>query len=56
MKMQNFAGFRLRKAENSLKRRYVVLNRCNNDAFAQSKIQLETLQVEYMQVQKKTEL
>ena len=29
----------------------VVLNRCNNDAFAQSKIQLETLQVEYMQVQ-----
>ena len=29
----------------------VVLNRCNNDAFAQSKMQLETLQVEYMQVQ-----
>ncbi|CAL6401550.1 unnamed protein product [Bathycoccus prasinos] len=27
----------------------VVLNRCNNDAFAQSKMQLETLQVEYMQ-------
>ena len=29
----------------------VVLNRCNNDAFAQSKMQLETLQVKYMQVQ-----
>ena len=29
----------------------VVLHRCNNDAFAQSKMQLETLQVEYMQVQ-----
>ena len=39
------------KAENHEAEDAVVLNRCNNDAFAQSKMQLETLQVEYMQVQ-----
>ena len=32
----------------------VVLNRCNNDAFAQSKMQLESLHAEYMQVQEES--
>jgi len=32
----------------------VVLNRCNSDAFAQSKLQLESLHAEYMQVQEES--
>jgi hypothetical protein len=32
----------------------VVLSRCNNDAFAQSKMQLESLHAEYMQVQEES--
>ncbi|CAL6398881.1 unnamed protein product [Bathycoccus prasinos] len=47
----NDDGFYSKKSGKPAKQKAVVLNRCNNDAFAQSKMQLETLQVKYMQVQ-----